>query len=145
MFAVKDTIYFTFPAERFIVRNGCEKIDRPHFRNTCRGLGQLIRRHELQASLQKNRVKKLKQQGQKASAGFRPLLCCGCLSSQLPSRRLSDARINHDCLMLSDWGQRSKLRFCPFKTSVCKEKEQPWATRLPPIKMHHPRNSSATQ
>lgn len=45
MFAVVDTIYFTSTAERFIVRNVYEKIDRSHFRTTWRGLGQLICRY----------------------------------------------------------------------------------------------------
>lgn len=134
VFTVLDTIYFTFPEERFIVRNGCEKIDRPHFKNTCRGLEQLIRRYELQTPLQKNRVKKPKQEGQKAYAGFWTLLCCGWVSSQVPSRRQSDA--SKSWLSYVQWlGTEEQVPLLPFQDClVCKDKEQPWAHICLPVK-----------
>lgn len=55
MFSAVDTIYFTFTAERFVVRNVYEKIDRPHFRTTWRGLGQLICRCQLPGCFGKQR------------------------------------------------------------------------------------------
>lgn len=123
MFAVIDTIYFTFAAERFVVRNVYEKIDRPHFRTTWRGLVADLQVPTSRLLCKICGVRKTKAGRTEGSSRFSAPSVLRLPILSAPWRRQADANANPDFSV--QWlGTEERAQLLPYADcSECKAKE----------------------